>query len=39
MAAQEDRFAAEQVDAPQAVLEMPMNVSQEGPLVPESPGR
>jgi hypothetical protein len=37
--AQEDGFAAEQVGAPQAILRVCDEVSQEGPSVPESPGR
>ena len=38
MTAQEERFAAKQIDAPQAVLQMPMKLSQDGPSVP-APGR
>jgi hypothetical protein len=37
--AQKDRFAWEQVDAPEAVLDLPDECYTEGRLVPESPGR
>ena len=39
LTAQEDRFAAEQVQAPEAVLGLGDQCQPGGPLDPESPGR